>query len=663
MRRLGLVLGATTLLAAGASCSDQRIPTGTDARTFSPSGVSRAVLSVTGAVFTSTDPNDDTDPTNSHDLCQNSKDASAPAINCNIYFSKDFVWLSGGPGPSDLADGTYFFAVLVPGGQNNSPNDGGDLNLSDATADLPAGTAGAGDSYLNRVFTVSGGVISYAGSHGYDATRHMIRLMPYDNTTNPGGEYDMAVCQLGAPVVDGNNVVTGYDGYPADPSQCKYDNFKVDETKPCPNPLAEDCQFHTSATLSIEKTLTTTWNRPYTWTINKAVDKTKVSKENGTATFNYTVGVKPTAGTDAFSYSGTVVVTNTSNETATNVVITDATVTLSCTPAASPTTLAPGASISCTFSVDPASAGTSVTNTARVDWNTVDANGEPITPFAEDSRTVAYTMNAIDECVTVSDVFNGQSADQAHSYCVGDAGAVDGTYSFTYSRTVPIPSSGCTTYNNTATYTTNDTPLTGSASKSVQACRIPAASGAHTMGFWQNKNGQGIITAGASTAGVCNSGTYLKGFAPFANMTATTCAQVAAYVTGIIKAANASGAAMNAMLKGQMLATALSVYFGGGGGGNPLNAPAPIGGLNIDLTLICKMIYDVNGNATCSGAFSNTSSAFGGAASLTVNQLLAYAASQSNVGGSVWYGQVKATQELAKNTFDAINNQVAFVNP
>jgi hypothetical protein len=28
-------------------------------------------------------------------------------------------------------------------------------------------------------------------------------------------------------------------------------------------------------------------------------------------------------------------------------------------------------------------------------------------------------------------------------------------------------------------------------------------------------------------------------------------------------------------------------------------------------------------------------------------------------GRSIWYGQVKATQGLAKDTFDAINNQVA----
>jgi hypothetical protein len=39
--------------------------------------------------------------------------------------------------------------------------------------------------------------------------------------------------------------------------------------------------------------------------------------------------------------------------------------------------------------------------------------------------------------------------------------------------------------------------------------------------------------------------------------------------------------------------------------------------------------------------------------------MLAYAGSQSNSGGSAWYGQVKATQVLAKDAFDAINNDVA----
>jgi hypothetical protein len=39
---------------------------------------------------------------------------------------------------------------------------------------------------------------------------------------------------------------------------------------------------------------------------------------------------------------------------------------------------------------------------------------------------------------------------------------------------------------------------------------------------------------------------------------------------------------------------------------------------------------------------------------------MTYAASQANPGGSTWYANVKATQVLAKNAFDAVNNQVAF---
>ena len=77
------------------------------------------------------------------------------------------------------------------------------------------------------------------------------------------------------------------------------------------------------------------------------------------------------------------------------------------------------------------------------------------------------------------------------------------------------------------------------------------------------------------------------------------------------------------------------------------------GSVAIDLTKICTNI------PTCSN-FENDSSVFGGATSLTVSQILAYAPSQSNPGGSTWYANVKANQLKAKNVFDAINNQVAF---
>jgi hypothetical protein len=125
-----------------------------------------------------------------------------PAVNCNIYDGKEFVWLNGGPAANGLGpDGQYFFAVLAPGGQPD-PNDGGAKNLSDDF-----------DAYTNRTFTVSGGEVSaYGGTHSFDSP--LIRLFPYADTTNPGGVYIMAICSLGT-------------GYPVAPRSCKYDAFKV----------------------------------------------------------------------------------------------------------------------------------------------------------------------------------------------------------------------------------------------------------------------------------------------------------------------------------------------------------------------------------------------------------------------------------------------------
>ena len=65
---------------------------------------------------------------------------------------------------------------------------------------------------------------------------------------------------------------------------------------------------------------------------------------------------------------------------------------------------------------------------------------------------------------------------------------------------------------------------------------------------------------------------FLKSYAPFSDASAP----LKTYVTKIINAAGASGAAMNPMLKAQMLATALDVFFSNPAlGGNKLDAPAP----------------------------------------------------------------------------------------
>jgi hypothetical protein len=173
------------------------------------------------------------------------------------------------------------------------------------------------------------------------------------------------------------------------------------------------------------------------------------------------------------------------------------------------------------------------------------------------------------------------------------------------------------------------------------------------MGFWQNPNGQTMIKTYCGGTSGTSLFAFLTGFNPFKDLTKTACTDVAAYVTKTSKAANASGSSMNAMLKAQMLATALDVYFSDPAlGGNKISARAPIGGVQIDLSMVCT-------DMSCA-TFEDSSSVFGGTPK-TVSEMLAYAAGQSNVGGSTWYANVKSTQELAKDAFDAINNQKVFV--
>jgi hypothetical protein len=138
-------------------------------------------------------------------------------VNCNIYDGKQYVFLNAGPSNAVLPDGTYFFAVMAPGSAASSnPNDGIEGNLSSGWSG--SSTCAGNDSYTNRTFTVSGGNITYTGSHYFEQASGPyfddIQLMPYCDTTNPGGEYELAICSLA-------------NGYPVDPSDCMYDNFMV----------------------------------------------------------------------------------------------------------------------------------------------------------------------------------------------------------------------------------------------------------------------------------------------------------------------------------------------------------------------------------------------------------------------------------------------------
>jgi hypothetical protein len=446
--------------------------------------------------------------------------------------------------------------------------------------------------------------------------------------------------------------------------------------------------------LTVTKDASGSYDTTYTWGITKSacahgvtLCTQKVDAVGGTVTFDYTIVVTHDAGAISnVKVVGTIVVHNPNTHAVNITGVTDTALSdgtacsvtnggaqsvpgLGTTPASGPGAI--------TYECDyPAGSAvpTGVTNTVTVSWpDQTISDGFLKGNSANFTTPSAITFtgnNPSGSCITVVDD-NATPANLLDDVTLGTScvGVDTNPKSFPFSRTYSVPANDCLSYTNTAKFTGAGVTvgLKGSDSATVQVCG-PAKTGALTMGFWQNKNGQAIITGGASTGSpaVCNSGTWLRQFAPFLDLSATaSCSAVATYVTNVIKAANASGAAMNAMLKAQMLSTALDVYFSStaaGYGGNKIGAPGPVGSVAIDLTQICKMIDGSGGTATCSGTFENTSPAFGTLVcpNTTVLALLTYAASQSNGGGSAWYGQVKATQGLAKDTFDAINNQVAF---
>lgn len=374
------------------------------------------------------------------------------------------------------------------------------------------------------------------------------------------------------------------------------------------------------ADLTVSKTASTAYNS----SITKDVDKTRVTQVGGSAVFNYTVKVT----TSGWTTSGNITVTNPNDWEAITANVGDS---LSDGGGSCSVTGGTGVSVgasshvtlpySCTFALVPGT--NSGVNTATATWDA----GAAFTPHGSASGTANYAFSSL----TVKDTFNNVTS------TLGTVTVPPGTATFTYSHSIPVPQFNCLDYTNTAVIV----ETSQSASRTVTVCG-PLKTGALTMGFWQNNNGQGIIR----TANQTNLGNFLRAYHPFSNAPSTG---LATYVYNIIKVAKCTSttATCNTMLRAQMLATALDVYFSDPAlGGNRIGALTPIGGVLIDLTKIGT-------------SMENVSAAFGGATSMTIFQMLAYQniSDPAADAGVVWYGQVKALQVLAKDAFDAINNQ------
>jgi hypothetical protein len=138
---------------------------------------------------------------------------------------------------------------------------------------------------------------------------------------------------------------------------------------------------------------------------------------------------------------------------------------------------------------------------------------------------------------------------------------------------------------------------------------------------------------------------------------------------------------MNVMLRAQMLATALDVYFSDPNLGftstsvNKTKPPStfltagPLGAFVMDMTAICPMVDNTTtGTATCKNNTPSTDGFASGAfpaASMSVQALLTYESTtpspfNGSVSNPIWYGGDRTKEEIAKNAFDQINNQLAF---
>jgi hypothetical protein len=607
-----------------------------------------AAAKVTGAVSTT----DDAD-FNGASACLNGNGTGVGDTNCNIYANKTDVFLSGLPVTASLGDGTYFFAVLDPRGQQD-PNDGTSGNLSSPV-----------DSWQAREFSVNGGTITNLGTHAFDQLNNLLQLAPYDDTKNPGGVYIMAVCAVPANPADLN-------GPGVTPSDCKYDAFKVGNAQPQP-----------ALALNVTKDANGSYTRTFGWTISKSVDKTTVKQVGGTATFNYTVTVSHDPGTSSnIKVVGTIQVFNPNVDASNNLVpvaidgvtdqLSDDTV---CTVDNGGPQVLTLATTSFTYECDLAALPQGeLDNTATVSWSDQLLNNG--TELAANSaswtfKSILFTPTDVHNCVDVTDSYAGTLG----TVCVGSSA---NPTTFTYSRTISVQP-GCLQYNNTATFTATDDPnTTGSAGQTVTVCG-PAKTGALTIGFWKTTNGQGLVKTYCNDSSP-NLGTYLDnlgaGQGPFGNAP-TGCSALASYVYNILNGASATN--MNNMLQAQMLGTALDVWFSGPGWtSTKIGSVKPpstflthnnLGSFNMDTTAICPMVDGLStGTATCQNNTPSTDAVAAGAvptSPMSMQSLLDFAATTPSpfihsTSASVWYGGNRTLEEVLKNIFDQFNNQMAF---
>jgi hypothetical protein len=244
--------------------------------------------------------------------------------------------------------------------------------------------------------------------------------------------------------------------------------------------------------LEVKKDASTSFTRTYNWTIDKSADQSTLTLATGEQLLvNYSVAVDATYTDSDWAVSGKIYIHNpapmAANLTAvSDLVSPDIAANVDC-----PSLIVPAReTLACTYSADLPDAS-SRTNTATATLQNYDYDYEM--NATEDGTTnlsgtadVDFsnaTINEVDECINVSDTFGGSLG----TVCYSDA-----PKTFTYSRWIgPYSACGDYTVDNTASFITNDTGVTGSDGWSV-AVNVPCAGGCTlTQGYWKTHSSFG----------------------------------------------------------------------------------------------------------------------------------------------------------------------------
>jgi hypothetical protein len=249
--------------------------------------------------------------------------------------------------------------------------------------------------------------------------------------------------------------------------------------------------------LDVSKDADTSFNRYWTWTIDKTGDQTELTLSVGQQFLvNYSVTVDATSTDDDWAVNGTISVMNPAPMAATINSVSDV---VSDVGAASvdcgvsfPYSLAAGGTLNCTYSADLPDAS-SRTNTATATLQNyaydyqLNATPDGTTDFSGTAGVAFGTTPAdeIDECIEVSDTYAG--GPQSVQVCYGDL-----PWTYSYSRWIgPYDVCGDYTVENTASFVTNDSFTTGEDTWTVNV-NVPCAGGCTlTQGYWKTHSEYG----------------------------------------------------------------------------------------------------------------------------------------------------------------------------